>query len=38
MGRKEMCVSPEVEVLEVVAEQGFAATGGEDYTEPPLEV
>ena len=38
MEKKEMYVAPEVEVLEVVVEKGFAATGGEDYTEPPLEV
>ena len=30
-----MYLAPEVEVLEVEVEKGFAATGGDDYTEAP---
>ena len=35
MEKKEMYLTPEVEVLEVMVEKGFAATGGDDYTEDP---
>ena len=30
MEKKEMYVAPEVEILEVAVEKGFAATGGDD--------
>ena len=30
MEKKEMYVAPEVEILEVAVEKGFAATGGGD--------
>ena len=38
MEKKEMYLAPEVEVLEVQVEKGFAATGGDDYTEVPPEI
>ena len=48
MEKKEMYLAPEVEVLEVMVEKGFAlevmvekgfaATGGDDYTEVPPEI
>ena len=38
MEKKEMYVAPEVEILEVSVERGFAATDGDESTVPSEEI